>query len=185
MPITQLDPKTALVVIDLQRGIVSLPLIDPVGEVVEKSKALTSAFRRRNLPVVMVNVAGSAPGRTEQPRRNLSFSADWTELVPELEAQDDDLFVTKSCWGAFTNTGLEAELKERGVTQVVVTGVATAIGVEATARQAYELGFNVTLPVDAMTDSRAEAQEYSVKHVFPRIGEVGSVQDILDLLEAR
>jgi nicotinamidase-related amidase len=71
------------------------------------------------------------------------------------------------------------------VTQVVLAGVATGTGVEATARQAYEAGFNVTLAVDAMTDVRPEAHEYSLRHVFPRLGETGSTQDVLDLLAKR
>ena len=73
-------------------------------------------------------------------------------------------------------------MKAMGVTQVVITGVATGTGVEATARQAYEAGFNVTLAVDAMTEVRPEAHEYSLKHVFPRLGETGSTADVLDLL---
>jgi nicotinamidase-related amidase len=63
--------------------------------------------------------------------------------------------------------------------------VATSGGVEATARQAYELGFNVTLALDAMTDLREEAQEYSIRSVFPRLGETGSAQEITSLLEGR
>jgi nicotinamidase-related amidase len=80
---------------------------------------------------------------------------------------------------------LEAQLKARAVTQVVLTGVATGTGVEATARQAYEAGFNVTLAVDAVTDVRAEAHEYTLKHVLPRLGETGSTQDMLYLLAKR
>jgi nicotinamidase-related amidase len=93
--------------------------------------------------------------------------------------------VTKRTPGAFTNTGLEAHLRGLGVTQVVIVGVATSNGVEVTARQAYELGFNVTLATDAMTDQQADAHAYSVTRVFPRIGETGSTQDIIDLLEKR
>jgi nicotinamidase-related amidase len=68
------------------------------------------------------------------------------------------------------------------VTQVVIVGVATGTGVESTARQAYEQGFNVTLAVDAMTDSRPEAHDYSIRNIFPRLGETGTVQDIIELL---
>jgi isochorismate hydrolase len=57
------------------------------------------------------------------------------------------------------------------------------VGVEATARQAYEQGFNVTLALDAMTDTRAVAHEYSIRNVFPRLGETGSTQEIISLLE--
>ena len=93
--------------------------------------------------------------------------------------------VTKRTWGAFASTDLEAQLKAKGITQVVITGVVTGTGVEATARQAYEQGFNVTLALDAMTDARAEAHEYSLASVFPRLGETGSTQDILNLLATR
>jgi nicotinamidase-related amidase len=185
MSISQLDPKPTLIVVDMQKGIVGLPLVDPIAPVIERTKELLAAFRTLKLPVVLVNVAGGAPGRTEQPPRNRAFAEDWTELIPELEAQEGDLLITKHSWGAFANTALEAELKRKGVTQVVITGVATGTGVEATARQAYELGFNVTLPLDAMTDSRAESQEYSRTHIFPRLGETGSTKDVLTLLAQR
>ena len=61
----------------------------------------------------------------------------------------------------------------------------TGTGVESTARQAYEQGFNVTLAIDAMTDLRCEAHDYSIASVFPRLGETGSTQAIVDLLETR
>nr|WP_233543936.1 isochorismatase family protein [Salinisphaera sp. Q1T1-3] len=93
--------------------------------------------------------------------------------------------MTKRTWGAFAGTDLTERLRALGVTQVIVTGVATGTGVEATARQAYEAGFNVTLPIDAMTDLRAQAHDYSVAHVFPRLGETGSTDDVLALLPDR
>ena len=87
--------------------------------------------------------------------------------------------------GRVPRTDLEDQLKARGVTQVVVLGVATGTGVEATARQAYEQGFNVTLAIDAMTDVRPEAHDHSIANVFPRLGETGTTQDIIDLLVKR
>jgi nicotinamidase-related amidase len=181
--VTTLDPKTALIVVDLQKGIVSLPAAHPMDGVVKHVGALTEAFRGHGLPVVLVNVAGGAPGRTEQSRGHREFPAGWTDLIPELNRQPQDHLVTKHTPGAFTNTDLEAHLKALGVTQVVIVGVATSNGVEVTARQAYELGFNVTLATDAMTDSHADAHAYSVTRVFPRIGETGATQEIIDLLE--
>jgi nicotinamidase-related amidase len=185
MPVTTLDPKTALIVVDLQKGIINSPFIHPVAGVIERTRALLDAFRRRNLPVVLVNVTGGAPGRTEQPRRFSTFPEGFTDLIPELDRRAGDIVVTKRTWGAFASTDLEAQLKASGVTQVVVTGVATGTGVEATARQAYEQGFHVTLALDAMTDLRPEAHEYSLASVFPRLGETGSTLDILTLLAAR
>jgi len=93
--------------------------------------------------------------------------------------------VTKKTWGAFAHTGLEEHLKAQGVTQVVVAGIATAIGVESTARQAYEAGFNVTLAIDAMTDFKTETHENSVRHIFPRLGETGTTEEIIGLLDLR
>jgi nicotinamidase-related amidase len=184
MPITTLDPNTALIVIDLQKGIVNGNFIHPIGDVIGVTRALVNVFRAKKLPVVLVNVAGRPPGRTEQgPRSSISFTEGWTELLPELDQQTGDIVATKRSWGAFATTDLEHQLKARGVTQVVVTGVVTSGGVEATAREAYEQGFNVSLALDAMTDVRNEAHEYSIRNVFPRVGETGATKEIILLLE--
>jgi nicotinamidase-related amidase len=185
MSLTMLDPQTALIIIDLQQGVIGSQFIHPIADVIDRTRSLLKAFRRNELPVVLVNVAGRAPGRTEQPPRLQAPVEGWTELIPELDRQPSDILVTKRTWGAFASTDLEARLKQQGVTQVVITGVATATGVESTARQAYELGFNVTLAIDAMTDARPEAHAYSLTHVFPRLGETGTAQQIIDLLSAR
>jgi nicotinamidase-related amidase len=184
MALTTLDPPTALIVIDLQRGIVNGNFIHPIGDIIDRTRALIDAFREKNLPVVLVNVAGRSPGRTEQgPRSSISLSEGWTDFLPQLDQQPSDIVVTKRSWGAFATTDLESQLKARGVTQVVVTGVATSVGVEATARQAYEQGFNVTVALDAMTDVRDEAHQYSIRNVFPRVAETGSTKEIISLLE--
>lgn len=185
MALTTPDPHTALIIVDLQKGIISLPVVHPISDVIERARALADTFRARGLPVVLVNVAGGAPGRTEQPRHSGLRPEGWTDLIPELNRQPGDIVVTKRTWGAFASTDLEAQLKGLGVTQVVIAGVATGTGVEATARQAYEHGFNVTLAIDAMTDVRLEAHAYSIANVFPRLGETGTTQNIIDLLAAR
>jgi nicotinamidase-related amidase len=185
MPVTTLDPKTALIVIDLQKGIVGLPTAHPTNEVVKQASELADAFRRHGLPVVLVNVDGGAPGRAEQTRSSRDFPARWTDLVPELNQQPTDHAVTKRTWGAFTNTGLQKHLRDLGVTQVVIAGVATSAGVESTARHAHEHGFHVTLAVDAMTDTNADAHHNSITRIFPRLGETGTTQEIIELLNKR
>jgi nicotinamidase-related amidase len=186
MSLTTLDPNTALIVIDMQKGIASGSFIHPIADILDRTRELIDVFRAKCLPVVLVNVAGRAPGRTEQgPRTGLTLAEGWADLLPQLDQQPTDIAVTKRSWGAFATTDLEAQLKMRGVTQIVVAGVATSVGVEATARQAYEQGFNVTLALDAMTDIREEAHEYSIRNVFPRIGETGATQGIVVLLEKR
>jgi nicotinamidase-related amidase len=108
MPLTSLDPVTALVVIDLQRGVVGLPTAHPVQQVVAN-----------------------------------------------------------------------AALRRRRVTQLVLCGISTSAGVETTARAAFEHGYNVTLAVDAMTDSSADAHCNSVERIFPRLGETGTTAEVL------
>ena len=184
MALSTLDPKTALIIIDLQKGIVSLPLLHPAAEVVKHARSLADAFRGHGLPVVLVNVAGSAPGRTEQSRGSMDFPAGWTDLILELNQQPTDHTVTKYTPGAFAKTGLEEHLRELGVTQVVLAGISTSSGVESTARQAYECGFHVTLAIDAMTDTHPDPHIHSVTKVFPRLGETGTTQEILDLLNS-
>ena len=186
MALTTLDANTALLVVDLQKGIVGMPVVHAIADVIDRARRLAGAFRQHGLPVVLINVDGVAPGRTEQPRRDLTtFPEGWTDLTPELDRQPGDIVVTKRTWGAFASTDLELRLKAKGVTQVVVLGVATGTGVESTARQAYEAGFNVTLAVDAMTDMRAEAHNYSLANIFPRLGESGSADEIIALLAQR
>lgn len=185
MAVTMLDPKTALIVIDLQNGIVAYPTVHPASEVVQRAAALADAFRRHDLPVVLVNVTGGAPGRTDQGRSLGDLLAGWADFVPELNRQPQDHIVTKRTWGAFTGSDLDAHLKKLGVTQVVIAGISTSIGVESTARQAYEHGFHVTLAVDAMTDTNADAHINSTTRIFPRLGESGSTQEIIALLDNR
>jgi nicotinamidase-related amidase len=186
MTVTALDRNTALIVIDLQKGILRFPTAHPADQVVKLARQAIDAFRRHHLPIVLVNVDGMPAGRTNSPRPNLAdFPPDWAELVPELNRQPEDHIVTKQTWGAFTNTDLDEHLKKLGVTQVVILGVATSIGVESTARYAHENGFNVTLAVDAMTDMNAEAHTNSITRIFPRLGESGTTQEIIDLLNTR
>jgi nicotinamidase-related amidase len=184
MALTTLDTNTALIVIDLQKGLLSYPAVQPLGDIAVKAALLADAFRRHGLPVVLVNVGAGAPGRTERPPSVNKLPEGWTDLLPELGRQPQDLLLTKRTWGAFASTELAARLKERGITQVVIAGFSTSIGVESTARQAFESGFNVTLAIDAMTDTNADAHANSIERIFPRLGETGRVDEIVALLES-
>jgi nicotinamidase-related amidase len=182
MPVTAIDPQSALVVIDLQKGHVGVSLAQSFDDVVSRSATLAKAFRSRGLPVALVTVAGSPPGRTDAGVTHQSLPDGFTDLLQELDPQPGDILVTKYARSAFTGTGLAETLRGLGVTQVVITGVSTSGGVESTARDAHELGFNVTLPVDAMTDSKLARHEHSVSQVFPRIAETGTTSDVLAAL---
>lgn len=185
MPITTLDAKSALVVIDLQKGLLGIPALHPLADVIANAAALATSFRQHGLPVVLVNAAGRPPGRTDQQRPPLALPPGWTDIVPELGQRDDDLAITKHASGAFGESALAAQLRARGVTQVVVVGVSSSNGVESTARQAYDLGFNVTVALDAITDVDALAHENSLQRVFPRLAETGTTAEVLALLSAR
>jgi nicotinamidase-related amidase len=187
MPATALDPNTALVVIDLQKGIAGFSTAHPFAQIVANTRRLAEAFRRARLPVVLVNVSFSADGadrfvgRTEVPPRPVA-TPDFAELVPELDAQPGDLRVTKRQPNAFYGTDLDLQLRRRHVTGIVLAGIATSSGVEATARAAHERAYNVTFASDAMTDMDPVSHEHSLKKIFPRLGEIDTSQALLALL---
>ncbi|MET9381666.1 hydrolase [Streptomyces sp. NPDC002928] len=189
MALTALDPRTALVVIDLQAGIAGAPTQPYSGaDVVARSVELADAFRAHGLPVVLVRVsfaadgADAAPGRTEAARPGGARPEGWDVIVPELAGHPGDITVTKHNWGAFHGTDLDVQLRRRGVTQIVLTGIATSIGVESTARAAHEHGYHVSLVTDAMSDMDAEAHRGSIERIFPRLGETGTTAEVLELL---
>ncbi|MFJ4714033.1 isochorismatase family protein [Streptomyces sp. NPDC088785] len=184
MALSTVDPVPALVVIDLQKGIA--PAGSPFDPVVERSARLADAFRRHGLPVVLVNVVAAAPGRTDagRGRSGAALPDGFADLVDELGARSGDLTVSKRRRSAFHDTGLDTLLRDHGVTQVVLAGVATGSGVESTARSAVDHGYHVVLATDAMDDPDAEIHDHSVRRVFPKLGETATTQEIIDMVEA-
>lgn len=178
MPLTQIDARPALVVIDLQKGIVSQAMVPPAAEIVGKAVRLIAAFRAKNLPVVLVNVAGRSPSRVEN-KSAFAPPADWATLVPELGVQPTDILVTKMNVGAFYGTNLDRDLRRHGVTQIFLCGISTSSGVEATARNAYDRGFNVVSVTDAMTETNPEAHEHAIRVQLPKISEVTSTDEVI------
>lgn len=183
----KLDSRsTALVLIDLQRGIVGMSLGPRSGsEVVAASIELASRFRQAGSPVVLVNVAfakdmGDAPRQTVDkpiPPPPGGFPEDWSTLVDGL-ASAADIRVTKHQWGAFYGTDLDVQLRRRGIKTIVLAGIATNMGVESTARQAWEHGYDLVTIEDATTSLSAELHEFAVKEILPRLGRMAKVADI-------
>ncbi len=188
-----LDPATtALVVIDLQRGIVSMPAAPRAAdEVVRNAARLAEAQRRRGGLVVLVRVTPSPDGRDAlHPTLDADPGApvrgpDWADIVPPLAGHEGDLIVTKRQWGAFHGTELDLQLRRRGVRTVVLCGISTDIGVEGTARGAYERGYDQIFVEDAMAARSAPEHEHTVTRIFPRIGRVRSTAEVLAALAAR
>ena len=188
MPATALDPKTALVVIDLQKGLAAIPTAHPMAGVVANAARLADAFRAKGLPVVLVNVMTVGDGRdfvharTEMALRSPPPGPEFGELMAELGRTPSDLVITKRQASAFYGTELDLQLRRRGVTGIVLAGVATSIGVDTTARAAHERAFNVTYAIDAMTDRSLEAHEFVRTSIFPRFGESDTTDAILALV---
>ena len=188
--VTVLDKNTALVLIDLQQSIVSLPLATPVDGVLNNCAKLLAAFREANLPIVIVNVdhtnaAWMNTRKEGNPPARPAPTPEMLAIVPAIETRPDDIFITKHTWGAFFETALEEELRKRNVTGIVLAGIATSIGVEGTARHASERGFNVCFATDAMTDLFPDAHQHSITRIFPRMGELDETDKIIALLKSR
>jgi nicotinamidase-related amidase len=188
MTLTELDARTALVLIDLQRGITSLVSPDVLARPLARAVELATTFRARGLPVVLVRVAFAADfadaprNRTDAARPAATPSAGWTELLPELARQPTDIVVTKHHTGAFHGTDLDLHLRRRGITGIVLGGVVTSLGVESTARAGYEHGYNITFACDAMADPDPRAHHHSLNVTFPHFGEVATTGAIVQAL---
>ncbi|MFI1972091.1 isochorismatase family protein [Streptomyces cinnamoneus] len=183
-----LDPGSALVLIDLQQGILNLPTITPTSQILANGARLARAFRAKNLPVVLVKVAWAPdggdlpPGRTAQPARTTAPPPAFSELPTELDVSDSDIILTKRHWGAFTGTELDLQLRRRNITQIVLAGIATSIGVESTARAAWEHSYHLTFAEDATTDTDADAHTHTFTKIFPRLGQTATTDQIIQRL---
>jgi nicotinamidase-related amidase len=183
----ELDPRiSALVLIDLQKGILGRALTPVTGqELLVRGQALAERFRAAKATIVLVNVAFSPDGADmlRQPVDQSwpvpagGFPVGWNEFPPGL-MQSGDLQITKRQWGAFYGTDLDLQLRRRRIRTIVLGGVSTEIGVESTARQAYEHGYELLIVQDAITSSVAEGHEMSIKHIMPRIGRIVQSGDI-------
>ena len=179
---------TALVVIDLQKGIASMPTMPyDAKTVIANAAKLAAAFRKNKMPVFLVRVATSADGKDrlvpvvdgENPWGKNKTPSDWSEIVPEMGSEESDFIITKKQWGAFYGTDLDLQLRRRQIENVVLCGIATNIGVESTARFAFEYGYQQIFAEDAMGSRSAEEHDFTVKITFPRMGRVRSTEDVL------
>jgi nicotinamidase-related amidase len=191
MSLTRLDPRTALVLIDLQQGIGSLVGPEVLAGPLAAAAELAAAFRARSLPVVLVRVNFSPDG-ADAPRNRTGVSrpavrppADWTAPLPELQQQPTDLVVIKHKPGAFHGTDLDLQLRSRGITGIVLGGFATSLGVESTGRAGYDHGYNMTFAIDALADLNPRAHEHSVNMTLPLFGEVDTAAAIISALDVK
>ncbi len=177
---------TALVVIDLQKGIVgghTVPI--PASEVVANTTQIAAAFRKQHGLVVLVHVDVGPNGElfprgiADVARPTMQRPADFAEIVPELGPNEGDVVVKKHQPSAFFGTSLEVQLRRRGIQTIVLTGIATNLGVESTARTAFEHGFNLVFVSDAMAARDADLHTMAVTKFFPTIGRVRTTAEVL------
>jgi nicotinamidase-related amidase len=178
--------KTALVVIDLQKGIVGRQTAPHASDIVVKNAAaLAEAFRKNGMPVFLVRVTPSADGKdalrpiADAPWRAANLPPDWADIVAEMGPKAGDFVITKRQWGAFHGTELDLQLRRRGITTIVLCGISTNYGVESTARFAYEYGYSQIFAEDAASAMSAEEHAFAVTKIFPRIGLVRKTAEIL------
>jgi nicotinamidase-related amidase len=181
---------TALVLIDLQRGITAGQTVpNAAPDVIARAARLAAACRERGVLVVLVRVDPGADGtlfprpQADQPRPPMTITPEWTELLPELGRQTNDVVVTKHQPNAFYATDLEVQLARRGIRTILLGGISTNVGVEATARAAHERGFEQVFIPEVMAAREADLHEHSVRRIFPTLGRVRALDVVLAALE--
>lgn len=190
-PAISVGANTALVLIDLQQGITSRETAPyPAAVVVDASARLAAAFRAKGLPVVIVTV-GWAADMSDAPNQPLAplipAPADpeaFVAVAPEIGSAPTDIHVRKRQWGGFYGTDLDLQLRRRRIDTIVLTGIATNMGVESTARSAWEHGYSIIFAEDATTSFGDDMHNFSMKTIFPRLGCVTDTQSILQAVES-
>ena len=175
----QFDAKTtALVVIDLQHAIVSRETAPySPTDVIRNVRTLADTLRSHGVTideVLRLTVDQSMP----RPAGGIPSNA--SDLIPEIGLQSSDVVILKRQWGAFYGTGLDQQLRRRGIRTIIMAGIATNIGVESTARAAFDRGYELIFAEDAMSSIGAEAHRFSTTQIFPRMGRVRSSKEIAD-----
>lgn len=188
-----IDPRSsALILIDLQKGIVQRQTAPrSSADVVTHAVKLADRFRQDGGLVVLVRVMFSPDDRdrlkqqVDSPQPVTQIPPDYGDIVPELGPRKGDLVITKHQWGAFYGTELDLQLRRRQVSTIVLGGISTNFGVESTARAAHERAYQIVFAEDAMAGLSADAHEFAIKTIFPRIGLVRSTEQVIAAISAR
>ena len=140
----ELQSNAALIIIDQQKGILHPRLgrrNNPQAE--ERMLELLALWRLRGRPVIHVQHLSRSPDSVFWPEQ------EGVEFQPRFMPQDSEWLIQKQVPDAFCANGLEAQLREAGIGQLIIVGVATNNSVESTARTAGNLGFDTFVAEDA------------------------------------
>ena len=181
--------QTALVLIDLQQGILPFAQGPYLAEqILPNAKLLMDHFHQHHAPVVLVRVDWSKEGkdaltpRVDQPLPPRQTDANWSSWPAQLPIAEQDIVITKRQWGAFYGTELDLQLRRRGISQIVLAGISTNIGVESTARQAWEHGYSLLIAEDCCGAASSEQHQHSMQYIFPRIAQIRDTATIIAAL---
>lgn len=204
--------KTAVIVIDMQNAFVSKGgMFDLWGQdilrsqkVIQPIKKITSAARAKGLRVVYIaheyysdlrEVGPNSPNSFkkgavaayyEHPewRDKLLLRGTWgADIIEELRPQEEDIFVSKPRFSAFSGTNLDSILRTYNIKYLVFVGVTTNTCVEASIRDAYDLEYFSILITDAvMNNGPAFTQEATIFNVKRVYGWVTTTENIISAM---
>jgi nicotinamidase-related amidase len=203
VPIPNFDiSTTALVLVDLTKGMLAMPIFGNDGDAVLRNAcALADSFRMKDSLVVLTSNAGRPGGPRVQGRaaalvgapmpieRDMSMlmsasrETGFGELPEELGPKLTDHHIRKHTWNAFHATDLDLQLRRVGVKTLVIGGIATNFGAESTAREGRSHGYNIVLVTDVMRALTQREHDHSLHYTFPMIGQVKTTADVLDAIE--
>jgi nicotinamidase-related amidase len=183
------DPKTtALISIDLQGFIITRPVAPHSSQqVIDNTAEIAKALKAAGGTTIFVTIGFSADyaDAVNQPTDEpIAFpqgglSPEALREPPEIAALTPDVRITKHQWSAFYGTELDLQLRRRGIKTVILTGIATNFGVEATIRDAFAHNYAVLAVEDATTTFSAEMHAFACERIFPRLARVRKTAEIL------
>jgi nicotinamidase-related amidase len=195
--------KTAFVVVDMQNYFMAPGQqveIPEAREIVPNVNRLADALRRAGGLVIWIRTISNedsfknwshfhdvlnTPQRRARRHDAMKDGAFGAELWPGLDIREGDLIVCKTRYSAFIqgSSGLEAELRRRGVTAVWVGGTSTNTCCESTARDAMLLDFRTTMVSDANADHTDAEHSATLISFCINFGDVASTDDLVERLE--
>lgn len=187
------DPaRTAFISIDMQNGVANHDSVpNSAAEVIARVGEMVSAARAGGGLVVYVRTS-FLPDESDalHPKMDVARPAKpvrpagWDELVPVMQPLPTEPVITKRSFDAFYGSDLDLQLRRHGIDTIVIAGISTNFGVEGTARTAYNHGYDVVFAEDAMGTSSIAMHEGSLSNVFPYIGRVRTVAEIVEAFTA-